>query len=193
MALDSLQALLISELKDLYSAENQLLKALPRMAKASSAPELRAAFTEHLEVTRGQIGRLDQVFSMLELAPKGKKCKAMEGLIAETKELLEEDAEASVLDAALIAAGQRVEHYEIAGYGCVKTFAKLLGMDEVAGLLQQTLDEEGEADKKLTALAESIINVGALQAEGDEDGVEEAAVAPAPARKKKPARKGPAA
>jgi ferritin-like metal-binding protein YciE len=165
MALDSLRELLLDEIKDLYDAEKQLVKALPKMAKASSAPELRAAFEEHLEVTRGQVGRMEKVFQLLGEAARGKKCKAMEGLVEEGKELIEEksDADPTVLDAGLIAAAQRVEHYEMAGYGCVRTFAKLLGEDEVADLLQETLDEEGEADKKLTELAETVINVEALE------------------------------
>ena len=161
MALDSLHGLYVDELKDLYNAEHQLLKALPRMAKAATAPALKAAFTEHLEVTRGQIGRLEQVFADLDASPKGKKCKAMEGLIEEAKEVLGEDAEPAVLDAALIACAQRVEHYEMAGYGCVRTFATLLGYAKAAKLLQQTLDEEGAADKALTKLAETVINVAA--------------------------------
>src|SRR4051794_36052198 len=138
MKLDSLHDLLVSELKDLYSAENQLVKALPKMAKAASSAELRDAFTQHLEVTRGQVERLEQVFAELDVSPRGKKCKAMEGLIEEGKELLEEDADPAVLDAALIAAAQRVEHYEIAGYGCVRTFAEHLGYDKVVRLLEET-------------------------------------------------------
>jgi len=161
MKLASLDDLLVSELKDLYSAENQLLKALPKMAKAASNAELKAAFTEHLEVTRNQVERLNQVFEELGASPRGKKCKAMEGLIEEGKELMGEDAEPSVMDAALIAAAQRVEHYEIAGYGCVRTFAQHLGLDRVAKLLEETLDEEKEADQTLTDLAESVINVEA--------------------------------
>ncbi len=162
MKLDSLQALYISELLDLYNAENQILKALPRMAKAATAPELKAAFKEHLEQTKGHVERLETIFERLGRSPKGKKCKAMEGLIAEGKELLEEDAEPTVLDAALIAAAQRVEHYEMAGYGTVRTYAELLEQEEDAALLQQTLDEEGDTDKKLTSLAESVINVDAV-------------------------------
>jgi len=161
MALDSLHNLYVNELKDLYSAENQLVKALPRMAKAASAPALEAAFREHLEVTKGQVERLEKIFEGLGVSPKGKKCKAMEGLVEEGKEILEEKGEPSVIDAALIAAAQRVEHYEMAGYGCVRTFARLLGYDKAAAQLQKTLDEEGEADKKLTQLAESVINVRA--------------------------------
>ena len=169
MKLESLYDLYVDELKDLYSAENQLLKALPKMASAATAPDLRAAFTHHLEETHGHVERLEQVFKKLDTSPKGKKCKAMEGLIEEGKEVLEEDAKPEVKDAALIAAGQRVEHYEMAGYGCVRTFARLLGYDEAADLLQETLDEEGAADKKLTELAETVINVAAETANGDEE------------------------
>lgn len=169
MALDSLHDLYVDELKDLYNAENQLLKALPRMAKAASSEDLKAAFTEHLEVTRGQVERLDQIFAELGVSPKGKKCQAMEGLVEEGKEVMEEDGDPSVIDAALIAAAQRVEHYEMAGYGCVRTFATLLGYEDAAALLQETLDEEGEADKKLTELAETVINVEAEEAEEEEE------------------------
>lgn len=162
MKLESLHDLFVSELKDLYSAENQLLKALPKMAKAATADELAQAFEDHLEETETQIERLEKVFKELGVSPKGKKCKAMEGLIEEGKELMEEEAEPAVLDAALIAAAQRVEHYEIAGYGCVRTFARALGYDKAAGLLQETLDEEGAADQKLTKIAESVVNAEAL-------------------------------
>ena len=165
MPLDSLHDLYVEELKDLYNAENQLLKALPKMAKKASAVELKAAFTEHLEVTRTQVERLESIFADLEISPKGKKCKAMEGLIEEGKEVIEEEGDPSVIDAALIASAQRVEHYEMAGYGCVRTFAKLLGYEKAASLLQETLDEEGEADHALTALAETIINIKAEEAD----------------------------
>jgi ferritin-like metal-binding protein YciE len=168
MKLGSLHDLYVDELRDLYNAENQLLKALPKMAKAANAPELRAAFEEHLAVTEGQVERLSRIFKQLGERPTGKKCVAMEGLIEEGKELMEEDAEPAVLDAALIAAAQKVEHYEIAGYGCVRTYARMLGYDDAAQLLQETLDEEGEADKKLTDLAESVVNVEAEQ-EGEEE------------------------
>jgi ferritin-like metal-binding protein YciE len=164
MSLDSLHNLYVDELKDLYSAENQLLKALPKMAKKASAQELKDAFTEHLEVTRKQVERLEQIFSELEVSPKGKKCKAMEGLIEEGQEVLGEDGEPAVIDAALIACAQRVEHYEMAGYGCVRTFAKLLDFTDAEKLLQETLDEEAEADEKLTELAETIINIEAEEA-----------------------------
>ena len=137
------------------------------MAKAASNEDLRAAFEEHLEQTRGHVERLEKVFDLLDLAPKSKKCKAMEGLIEEGKELLEMDADESVLDAALISAAQKVEHYEMAGYGCVRTYAQLLGDDQAADLLQQTLDEEGETDKRLTDLAESVINLEAAGTEAE--------------------------
>jgi ferritin-like metal-binding protein YciE len=159
--LRSLQDLYVDELKDLYSAENQILKALPKMAKAASSPELRTAFEDHLEQSKGHVERLARIFKKLDVSPSGKKCKAMEGLIAEGKEVMEEDATPAVMDAALIAAAQRVEHYEMAGYGCVRTFARLLDHNLAADLLQKTLDEEGEADKKLTELAETVINLEA--------------------------------
>ena len=165
MALNSLHDLYVNELKDLYSAETQLLKALPKMAKAADSDELRAAIEDHLEVTKGQVDRLDKIFKGLDSSPKGKKCKAMEGLIEEGKEIMEENGAPAVVDAALIAAAQRVEHYEMAGYGCVRTFANLLGYEQAAALLQETLDEEGEADKKLTELAETVINVEAEEVE----------------------------
>ena len=167
MELDNLRALYIDELKDLYSAENQLVKALPKMAKAAAAPELREAFENHLQETKGQVDRLEQIFESLEGSPKGKKCAGMEGLIEEGKEIISEHDKSSVRDAALICAAQKVEHYEIAAYGCARTFAQLLGMEEAVQLLQETLDEEGNTDKKLTELAETIINVEAEQ-EGEE-------------------------
>lgn len=162
MTLSTLHDLYVDELKDLYNAENQILKALPKMAKAASDPKLAAAFTGHLAETKIHIERLETIFQQLDASPKGKKCKAMEGLLAEGQDLMAEDASPSVLDAALIAAAQRVEHYEMAGYGCVRTFARLLGEDQAADLLQQTLDEEGATDKKLTQLAESVINTEAV-------------------------------
>lgn len=161
MEIDSLRKLYIEELKDLYSAEKQILQALPRMAKKVQNEQLRQAFEEHVEVTRKQVERLDQIFESLERSPRGKKCKGMEGLLEEGKEMMEENMDPEVLDAALISATQRVEHYEIAGYGTVRAYAQLLGEQEHVRLLQQTLDEEGEADKKLTQLAETTINVEA--------------------------------
>jgi ferritin-like metal-binding protein YciE len=162
MKLASLHDLYVDELKDLYSAEHQLLKALPKMAKAASASQLAKAFTDHLTETKGQVDRLEKIFNKLDVSPKGKTCKAMEGLLEEGKEVMAEDADPMVMDAALIAAAQRVEHYEMAGYGCVRTFARLLGDEQAADLLQQTLDEEGAADKKLTKLAEMVINAEAV-------------------------------
>lgn len=163
MPMESLRDLYIEELKDLYSAENQLIKALPKMAKAASSDQLREAFEEHLEITRGQVERLEKIFEGLERSPKGKKCVGMAGLIEEGNEMIKEDAEPEVKDAALIAAAQRVEHYEMAAYGTARTFAEHLGLSDHSRLLQQTLDEEGEADKRLTALAETAINIRAEQ------------------------------
>jgi ferritin-like metal-binding protein YciE len=162
MEIDSLQKLYVDELKDIYSAEKQILQALPRMAKKATNLQLRQGFEEHLEQTKVQVERLDRIFEGLERSPRGKKCKAMEGLIEEGKEMMAEDMEPEVMDAALIAAAQKVEHYEIASYGTVRSYAQLMGRDEDAGLLQQTLQEEGETDKKLTQLAESSINVEAV-------------------------------
>src|SRR4051812_22703445 len=141
MEMESLRELYIDELKDLYSAEKQLVKALPRMAKNATNPELKQAFTDHLAETEGHVERLERVFELLGESPRGKKCKGMEGLIEEAKELLEEDASEEVLDAGLISKAQHVEHYEMAGYGTVRTYATILGEEEQAGLLQQTLDE----------------------------------------------------
>ncbi len=163
MKMESLQELFIDGLKDLYSAEKQLVKALPKMAKAASSDELRQGFEDHLEETKVQVERLEQICEELGVSPRGKKCVGMEGLIEEGKELMEEDIDPEVLDAGLIAAAQHVEHYEMAGYGCVRTFAELLGYQEVANLLQKSLNEEGAADKKLTGLAQSI-NVEAQKA-----------------------------
>jgi ferritin-like metal-binding protein YciE len=162
---EDLRDLYIEQLKDLYSAENQLIKALPRMAKAASNEGLKNAFNTHLEETRVHAQRIEQIMEDMGEKAKGKKCKAMEGLVEEGKEALDEFEDEEVLDAALIAAAQRVEHYEIAGYGCVRTYAQLLGDDKAARLLQQTLDEEGKTDKLLTGLAESSINLEAAQSD----------------------------
>ena len=156
MKIDNLQKLYVEELRDLHSAERQIIQALPKMIKAATSPDLKAALQEHLDVTKAQLGRLDQIFEKLGKKGTGKKCKGMEGVIEDGKEILEEDMLPEVLDAAIISAAQHVEHYEMAGYGTVRTWAKLLGEDEAAKLLQQTLDEEEEADGKLTALAESL-------------------------------------
>ena len=163
MKLNTLQNLYTDELRDLYNAENQLLKALPKMAKAASSEELKEAFEKHLEQTKGQVKRLEQVFEELDEKPKGKTCRAMKGLIEEGSEILEEDGEKSVRDAGIIVAAQKVEHYEIAGYGSVRTFAHLLGQNKAAELLQATLDEESETNELLNRLAESVINPEAVR------------------------------
>lgn len=148
--------LLITELKDLYSAENQLVRALPKMAKAATTPELQQAFLTHLEETKVHAQRLEEILSDLDETARGKKCVAMEGLIEEGKEMMEEDAEPGILDLALIGAAQKVEHYEIAGYGTARTLAELAGETQAAKILQKTLDEEGKTDKLLTSIAENI-------------------------------------
>lgn len=164
MKMKTLEDLFVHELKDLYSAEKQLIKALPKMAKAATHSELRSAFESHLQETEGHVKRLEDVFEALEISSRGAKCKAMEGLIEEGKQILEEDMEDDVRDAALICAAQRVEHYEIAGYGCARTFARDLGHHEAADILQRTLEEEGAADEKLTEIAVSRINAEAMSA-----------------------------
>jgi ferritin-like metal-binding protein YciE len=167
MTENSLKELYIDELRDLHNAENQLVKALPKMAKASSSDELREGFEEHLEQTRGHVERLEQIFERLNEKPRGKKCLGMEGLVREGAEIMGEDFEDEAMDAAIISAAQRVEHYEIAAYGTVRDFAQILGYDEDASLLQETLDEEKETDRKLTELAKQI-NVEASSGEGEE-------------------------
>ena len=164
----ALKELYVDELKDLYSAESQLVKALPKMAKAATSPELKAGFEGHLKQTNDHVARLEKIFKALGESPKGKHCKGMEGLIEEGKEMIEEDPGAEELDAGLIAAAQRVEHYEIAGYGCVRTYAKLLGQDDAASTLQETLNEEKETDSQLTGLAENI-NVEAMNSADSDD------------------------
>lgn len=168
MKLTNLQDLLVDQLRDLYNAEKQLVKALPTMAKTANSEELRQGFEEHLEETEGQVKRLEQIFEQLGASPRGKKCAAMEGLIEEGKELINEDMDDALLDAGLIAAAQKVEHYEIAAYGTVRTWAEQLGMNEAVELLQQTLDEEKAADQKLTELAQSEINVKANEGQESE-------------------------
>jgi ferritin-like metal-binding protein YciE len=156
MEMESLQDLFVEELKDLYSAENQILKAGPKVSKAIENEDLKAAIDEHLRITEKQVDRLERIFKKLGEKPTGKKCHGMEGLLEENKELLGEDAEQDVLEAGLIVGQQKVEHYEIAGYGSVVTFAKLLGDDEAAQLLAQSLEEEKQADQMLTQIAEQI-------------------------------------
>src|SRR5436190_4086746 len=161
MKLKTLQDLFLHELKDLYSAENQLVKALPKMAKAATNEELKAGFEEHLEQTKGHVERLDQIAKQLDIKLTGHKCKAMEGLVEEGAELIGEDAEDSVRDAGLIGAAQRVEHYEMAGYGTARALAQKLGHDDIAEILGETLEEERATDAKLTELAESAVNAEA--------------------------------
>ena len=164
MEIDSLQKLYEQGLKDLHSAERQIIAALPRMIKAASNEDLKAALQEHLEVTREQLARLDTIFEKLGKRGQGKRCKGMEGVLEEGKELLEEDSEAAVLDAGIIAAAQHVEHYEIAGYGTAAAYARLLGEKKAMKLLAASLEEEKKADAELTGLAESAINLEAEMA-----------------------------
>ena len=179
MELETLRALYVDELKDLYSAEGQILKALPRMIKAASSRELQRAFTEHERVTRKQVQRLERIFKDLDESPRGKKCHGMEGLLEEGKELISEKPQPDVLDAGLISKAQHVEHYEIAGYGTVRAWAQQLGYDRHVELLTESLDEEGEADKTLSQLAESSINIDAVNPGNDAAGDREVAVASA--------------
>jgi ferritin-like metal-binding protein YciE len=163
MSVDTIEKLFVDELKDLYSAENQITKALPKLAKASTSGELRAAFESHLEETKEQIERLEQIFKILEVSPKGNTCDGMKGLLEEGSEVLEETEEGPIRDAAMISAAQRVEHYEMAGYRSVRTYAQLLGKDKIVTLLEKTLEEEKAADGKLTKIATSV-NHRALRA-----------------------------
>jgi ferritin-like metal-binding protein YciE len=168
MEMESLRELYVDELRDLWSAETQITKALPKMMKAASSPKLKKAFNTHLKQTERHVKRLERIFKELDESPRGKKCVGMEGLIKEGQELIKEKPEPDVLDAGLIAAAQHVEHYEIAGYGCVRTWARQMGEDRQAELLQETLDEEEQTDQLLTELAESEINV-----EAEEEGEQE--------------------
>ena len=179
-----LRALYIDELKDLHSAETQLLKALPKMAKASSSDDLRQGFEHHLEQTRGHAQRLEQIFEMLGENPKGKKCSGMQGLIEEGAETINDGFEGDVLDAALIGAAQRVEHYEMAAYGTARAFAEILGESDQVSLLQATLNEEKETDKKLTNLAQRINQQAYAAAEEGETEEQESA----PSHKMRPRR-----
>lgn len=161
MEMETLRDLYVEQLKDLYSAEHMLIKALPRMSKVASHPELKQAFTRHLKETEVHAKRIEEVCDELGVSPRGKKCVGMEGLIEEAKELIAEKPDPDVLDAGLIAAAQHVEHYEMAGYGCVRTYARQLGYEGQAEILQSTLNEEGYTDKLLTQIAESRINIEA--------------------------------
>ena len=164
LTLDNLQDLLIQQLEDLYSAEKQLMAALPKMAEAAACSQLKSAFETHLQETRNQTDRLDRVFQMLGHEPSSEKCDAMAGLISEGQEIIMATGDPEVKDAALIAAAQRVEHYEIAGYGCARTFARRLQRDDVAEMLHETLEEESHADQLLTEIAESSVNMHAAHA-----------------------------
>jgi ferritin-like metal-binding protein YciE len=164
MTENRLKHLYVEELKDIYSAENQMVKALPKMAKAATSPDLRAGFVEHLRQTQEHVARLEKIFSALGQSPKGKKCKGMEGLVAEGAEIIEEGPAPEELDAGLISAAQRVEHYEIAAYGCVNAYAELLGDDQASSLLRKTLEEEKKTNDKLTELSTKI-NVEAFNSE----------------------------
>jgi len=163
MKIESLRDLYVEQLHDLYSAETQLVEALPKMAKAASTPQLQNAFQEHLTQTKTHVQRIEQIFQKLGTKPKDQTCKGMEGLLKEGSEMIKMKGEPAAIDAGLIAAAQRVEHYEIAGYGCVHTYAQQLGEQQDAQLLQQTLNEEGQTDKKLTQLAEQLINLEAVR------------------------------
>ncbi len=173
MPIETLDKLLEEQIKDLYDAEKQLTKALPKMAKAASDQELKDAFTEHLEQTKGQVARLEEVFGQLGVKPKSKPCAAMKGLIEEGSEIIGEDAEGPIKDLMLIAAGQKVEHYEISGYGTVRTIAEQIGNQEVADLLRETEEEEAETDKKLTEIAARLMEEASEGAEEDEEEEEE--------------------
>lgn len=166
MSLNTLHELMVEQLKDLYSAETQIVKALPKMIEASSAPALTEALRSHLTETEGQVARLEEIFRSLDESPSGEKCQGMEGLLKEAKHLLKEHSPPSVRDAGIIADAQRVEHYEIAAYGSAKAFAKLMGHDRIVALLDQTLEEEMAADRTLSAIAEGGVNEAALAAVG---------------------------
>ena len=171
MSIDNLQELFLSQLKDVYDAEQRITKALPKMAREASSEELSSAFEEHLAQTQEHVARLERVFRMIGESPSKKTCKAMVGLLEEGEEIMKEDAPESVLDAGIIAAGQKVEHYEIATYGCLRDWAQLLGLNEAVDVLQETLDEEDETDKRLTEIAQSL-NVEAMGEEEEEEGAE---------------------
>jgi ferritin-like metal-binding protein YciE len=162
MRVDSIEKLFVEELKDLYSAENQITKALPRMANAATSRDLKKAFENHLRETEGQIQRLEKICGILGTSPRGKSCEGMKGVLSEGSSMLHESSEGDVRDAALISAAQRVEHYEMAAYGTVRTYAKLLGQSDVAQLLEETLNEEKAADQKLTSISQKV-NVKANQ------------------------------
>jgi ferritin-like metal-binding protein YciE len=185
--MDSIRELLIDEMKDLYDAEKQLVKALPKMVKAASNPELSQAFESHLEQTRGHVQRLEQAFELMGEKAKSKPCEAMKGLIEEAGSQLEEDLDGAVLDSAIICAAQKVEHYEISGYGTLSTWAKSLGLDDVAALLDETLSEEKDADEKLTEIGGTVLSEA--EASDDETETEDAQVTDNGVQKKGVAQK----
>jgi ferritin-like metal-binding protein YciE len=187
MAKLSLRELYLDELRDLYDAENRLVKALPKLAKEAESQELRSGFEEHLEQTKGHVERLQEIFEAMGEKASGKRCAAMVGLIQEGGEMMGEDFEAGVKDAALISAAQRVEHYEIAAYGCVRTWAGLLGESEAQNLLQQTLNEEKETDEKLTELSEEI-NIEALGGASGKTKMQDEEEVPSPRGKSRSAK-----
>ena len=186
MSADNLREALVEEIRDLYNAEKQLLKALPKMAKGASNDELRDAFESHLEETEGHVTRLERVFELLDEKPRGKHCAGMAGIIEEGSDVLQEDMEDAVLDACLIASGQRAEHYEMAAYGTSIAWAKALDLGEVAKVLQETLNEEKAADEKLSALAESGINEAATAGESEDEMDAEEGAAKAHSRSPEP-------
>lgn len=191
MSLDNLHDLLLEQLQDIYYAEKHLVKAIPKMAKAASAPELKKAFTDHAAQTQGHVSRLEQVFQALGETAKTKKCPAIDGLIEEASEMIDEEGEPSVIDAGLIASAQRVEHYEIAAYGNLRVFAEALGNDEVVTLLDATLNEEKEADELLTQVATSTVIPAALQLDQDaeeREGEEDAPAETNGGKARKPAK-----
>jgi ferritin-like metal-binding protein YciE len=177
MSMENLQELFLEQLKDVYDAEQRITKALPKMAREATSEELSTAFEEHLEQTQEHVKRLERVFEIIGESPGKKTCKAMVGLLEEGEEIMKEDAPESVLDAGIISAAQKVEHYEMATYGCLRDWAQLLGLSEAVDVLQETLDEEGETDKRLTEIAQSL-NVEALSGEDEEETDEEEADVP---------------
>jgi len=182
---NSLQQLYLEQLKDLYNAETQLVKALPKMAKAAKSEALREGFEQHLDQTRGHVQRLEQIFEAMEESPKGRKCAGMQGLVEEGEEVMDENSDSNALDAGLIAAAQRVEHYEIAGYGSVCAFAEMLGESDAVDLLQQTLNEEKETDEKLTEIAKQANAEAMNGASGSAEDLEEVEERPSPPRAKR--------
>ena len=194
MTIETLDALLKEELKDLYDAEKQLVRALPKMAKAASDPELKSAYQTHLEQTKGHVSRLEQVFELLEMKPKSKPCEAMKGLVKEGSETIEEDASDPILDVMLITASQKVEHYEISAYGTARAIAEQMHNEEIVELLRETLDEEKSTDDLLTEISERILgevsaSAGNEEEEDEDEGVEEEEEEEAPVAVKRATKK----